>query len=236
MKISISELGERFPDFQVAAVACDGLGIEEGRSEELHDLIAEREEEVRRHWAGISLADIPGIRVWRRAYREFGIKRTSYRSSVERLMKNCVGERALPNVNAFVDIYNIVSLTHVLPLGANDVAFLEGDIAYRYARPGDTFHDLANGGEAIDNPPKDGEVVLADDAKILCRRWNWRQDARSLISGGTTQALVVVEDNGCGGVEAAIDDLVDLLGYFCNGRTAVTKATAEDPALELSWP
>lgn len=236
MRIDISELSERFPDFRVATVLCDGLEVEARRSEELHDLIAEREEEARRHWAGVDLAEIPGIRVWRRAYREFGIKRTSYRSSVERLLKNCLAERALPSINSFVDIYNTVSLTHVLPLGADDVAFVEGDIAYRYARAGDTFLDMANGGEAADNPPKDGEVVLADDAKVLCRRWNWRQDARSLISCGTARALVVIEDNGRGGLDAAVADFRDLVGYFCKGRAAVTVATAEDPIRELSWP
>ena len=34
--------------------------------------------------------------------------------------------------------------------------------------------------------PKAGEVVYADAAHVLCRRWNWRQDARSLITPATT--------------------------------------------------
>ena len=37
-------------------------------------------------WGKTDLADIPGIAAWRQAYRAFGIKRTSYRSSVERLV------------------------------------------------------------------------------------------------------------------------------------------------------
>ncbi len=236
MKIDISELGETFPEFQVAVVMCDGLQIDQRRSEELHDLIAAREEETRRRWVGVDLAEVPGIKVWREAYRRFGIKRTSYRSSVERLLKNCVAERALPNINAFVDIYNTVSLTHVLPLGADDLSFVTGNMSYRYSRDGDTFHDLADDGDPVDNPPKEGEVVLADDEKILCRRWNWRQDARSLISCDTSQAVVVVEDNGCGTSEGAVEDLVDLLGYFCGGRVAVTTASASDPTLDLRRP
>lgn len=238
MRIDISELGERFPDFQVAVVLCDGLTIEEARPEELHEIIAEREEAARLRWAGYEMTDIPGIKVWRDAYKEFGIKRTSYRSSVERLLKNCMSERAMPGVNSFVDLYNAVSLSHVMPLGADDLSLLVGNVSYRYAREGDTFHDMANDGgvDPENDPPKDGEVVLADDEKLLCRRWNWRQDARSLISTDTDRAIIVVEDNGCGGLEDAVDDLIDLVGYFCGGRSAVTTAKAAEPTLDLRWP
>ncbi|ESR27354.1 B3/B4 domain-containing protein [Lutibaculum baratangense] len=236
MNIDISELGEVYPDFRVAAVTCCNLRIDEQRSEELHDVIASREEEVRRRWVGVEMGEIPGIKVWRDAYRRFGIRRGSYRSSVERLLRNCVNERALPPINAFVDVYNVVSLTHVLPAGANDLSCVKGCLCYRYAAKGDTFHDLADSGEPVDNPPNEGEVVLADDEKVLCRRWNWRQDSRSLIQPTTREAVVVIEDNGCGNIEAAVDDLVDLLGYFCRADAAITTATAEDPRLELRQP
>ena len=47
-------------------------------------------------------------------------------------------------------------------------------------RQGDTFLDMAaEAGEDPNDPPKPGEVVYADAAKVLCRRWNWRQDART---------------------------------------------------------
>jgi DNA/RNA-binding domain of Phe-tRNA-synthetase-like protein len=62
----------------------------------------------------MELADIPGVAAWRKAYRAFGIKRTSYRSSVERLMKNALADRPLPEINAFVDAYNaVVTATRV---------------------------------------------------------------------------------------------------------------------------
>ena len=41
--------------------------------------------------------------------------------------------------------------------------------------------------------PKAGEVVYADAAHVLCRRWNWRQDARSLITAATARAVVTVQ-------------------------------------------
>src|SRR5256885_3094490 len=55
-----------------------------------------------------------------------------------------------------------------------------------YAREGDSFVDMAEAGEEPE-APKAGEVVFADAAHVLCRRWNWRQDARSIITPATTR-------------------------------------------------
>ena len=157
---------------------------------------------------------IPGVAAWRRAYRAFGIKKTSYRSSVERLVKNVLAGRALPPINSFVDAYNAVSLAHVMPLGADDLDRVNGDIAFRYSRPGDQFFDMASGEEgapAEPDPPKEGEVVFADAEKILCRRWNWRQDVRSLVTPSTRRAVVTIQLNGAGDLDGAVADLVSLL-------------------------
>ncbi len=86
-------------------------------------------------------------------------------------------------MNAFVDLYNAVSLAHVLPLGADDLDKVTPPLAFRYAREGDSFLDMAEEGEQPE-APKPGEVVYADAAHVLCRRWNWRQDARTLITPG----------------------------------------------------
>src|SRR5204862_7825814 len=140
----------------------------------------------------------------------FGIKQTRYRSSVERLLKNVLAERPLACVNAFVDLYNAVSLAHVLPLGADDLDRVTPPLAFRYAREGDSFVDMAEEGDQPE-APKVGEVVYADAAHVLCRRWNWRQDARSLITPATQRAVVTVQQNGAGDVAGSANDLVDLI-------------------------
>jgi DNA/RNA-binding domain of Phe-tRNA-synthetase-like protein len=237
MQIDISDIAAAFPDFRVAVVVAQDLEIPAERCPALAGLIGEREAAARRRHAGRELSEIEGIAAWRRAYRAFGVKRTSYRSSVERLVKNVLAGRELARINGFVDAYNAVSLAHVMPLGADDLDRVDGDLAFRFARTGDSFVDMAReqGADAND-PPKPGEVVYADAANVLCRRWNWRQDARSLVTPATRCAVVTVQANGWGDLEAAVDDLLALLARFCRARTAVTIASAADPTKTLAVP
>ena len=232
--LSITDIADRFPVFRVAAVVAEDLVIPAQRPAELDRLIGEREAAIRTRYDGMELSSIPGVAAWRSAYRAFGIKRTSYRSSVERLVKNTLAGRALPAINGFVDAYNAVSLTHVLCLGADDLDKVSGDLAFRVARPGDSFIDMgAEEGEDPNDPPKDGEVVYADAEKVLCRRWNWRQDARSVITPATRRAVVTVQANGAGDLDAAVADLVTLTERFCGGRATAAVADAANPVVQL---
>ena len=139
-------------------------------------------------------------------------------------------------IKALVDAYNAVSLAHVMPLGADDLEKVAGDLAFRYSRLGDQFLDMAGGeGESAEtDPPKEGEIVYADGEKILCRRWNWRQDMRSLVTPLTRRAVVTVQSNGVGELESAAADLRDLLKRFAGARTSVTIADRLRPLARLA--
>jgi len=232
MQISIADITNAFPDYRVAFVVAEGLTNAPERPAALDALIAEREAAARVRWGGTELSQIPGIAAWRAAYKGFGIKQTRYRSSVERLVKNVLAGRSLARVNTFVDLYNAVSLAHVLPLGADDLDRVMPPLTFRYAREGDGFVDMAEEGDAPE-APKPGEVVYADAAHILCRRWNWRQDARSLITPQTVRAVVTVQANGTGDVSAGADDLIDLIGKFCTGQARAVVLDRSQKASDL---
>jgi DNA/RNA-binding domain of Phe-tRNA-synthetase-like protein len=233
VQISIADVTSAFPDYRVAFVVAEGLTIAPERSAALDALIAEREAAARARWSGTELSQIPGIAAWRAAYKGFGIKQTRYRSSVERLVKNVLAGRPLARVNAFVDLYNAVSLEHVLPLGADDLDRVTPPLCFRYARDGDSFVDMADADEGGEpEAPKAGEVVYTDAAHVLCRRWNWRQDARSIIRPESRCAVVTVQSNGAGDADVGANDLVDLIMKFCGGtcRIAIldrTRPTAD---------
>jgi len=176
------------------------------------------------------------IQQWRGAYRRFGIKKTSYRNACEALLRRIKRGDGLPRVLPLVDLYNALSIKYRIPVGADDVAALTPPLAFRHSRPGDGFRDLA-GDPDSDDPPKLGEVVLADDSHVLCRRWNWRQDARSRILPTTRDATVVLQtlaDDGTERLTSAAEELAkharDDLGATCTWAIASVDA----PQVEIS--
>jgi DNA/RNA-binding domain of Phe-tRNA-synthetase-like protein len=238
LSASIGEVIPRFPAFRVAFVLAENLRIVEPRSPDLDAVMADREEAARHRWARCELSEVPGIAAWRAAYKGFGIKKTSYRSSVERLVKRVKAGERLPAVNTLVDLYNTVSLAHVFCCGADDLDRIAPPLAFRFSRPGDTFIDMGAGsdaepGAAANDPPKEGEVVYADDRHVLCRRWNWRQDARTGITPATGRALVTVQANGWGDLDEAVADLTALIARFAGGSCRVAVADAATPDVFL---
>jgi DNA/RNA-binding domain of Phe-tRNA-synthetase-like protein len=231
--LSIAEVVARFPDFRVAVVIAEGLAVGE-RDAALEARIARAEADARARWAGVELSAIPGVAAWRTAYRGFGIKKTSYRSSVERLLKRVLAGEPLPRVNALVDLYNMISLDEGLCLGCDDLDKVAGDLAFRFSRPGDSFLDMgAAEGEDPNDPPKEGEVVYADAEKVLCRRWNWRQDARSAVTPQTRRVVLTAQGNGAGDVEAAAARLVEAIARTCGGGARFALADRTRPVVEI---
>lgn len=232
--ISIAALCERFPDFRLALIAARDLTVKPDRSAALERAIEEAQAARRAQWSGVELSAIPAVAAWRTAYRGFGVKKTSYRSSVERLIKRVLAGGELPRVNNLVDLYNCASLSQGLCLGADDLDKTSGDLAFRFSRPGDTFVDMrAEPGEDPNDPPKPGEVVYADSRHVLCRRWNWRQDARTVVSAETRRAVLTVQSNGFGNVEAAADALARGVAAECGGTASVVVLDRTKPVGEF---
>ncbi len=232
--LTIDELTGVFPDFRVAVILATDLSVSAERPAALDAELLAREEACRATHAGLELSAIQGVAAWRAAYKGFGIKKTSYRSSVERLIKRVMAGERLPAINAFVDVYNAVSLSHGFCVGADDLDRIAPPVAFRYAREGDTFLDMgAEAGEDPNDPPKPGEVVLADSRHVLCRRWNWRQDMRSAISTSTSRALITIQSNGWGDLDAAVADLSTLLIRTCGARISVATADRMHPVVTL---
>ncbi len=223
--LSIAEIAERFPQFRVALVVAEGIHVEAVRTAMLAADISAIEADCRARWGATELSAVPGVAAWRAAYKGFGIKRTSYRSSVERLIKRVLAGGALPEVNGLVDLYNAVSLASALCLGCDDLDAIEGDLDFRFSRESDTFLDMGvEPGEDPNDPPKVGEVVYADARHVLCRRWNWRQDSRSAVSAQTRRAALTVQSNGFGDVEAAAARLAALIERECGGQCRIVVA------------
>ena len=135
-QLSIEELGDRFPDFRVAFLFAEPLRIAPRRSAALASAIAAAEADCRRRWGGVEFSAIPAVGAWRAAYKGFGIKRTSYRSSAERLIKRVLAGQPLPEINVLVDLYNMVSLETGLCLGCDDLDKTSSRAPSSFGSPG----------------------------------------------------------------------------------------------------
>ena len=151
--------------------------------------------------------DLDEIALWREAFASFGVKPRVARSSVEALLRRCaVG---LPRIEPLTDLYNAVSVQHLVPIGGEDLDGYDGPPHLVVADGTETFDTVADGQPVVQHADA-GEVVWRDDTGATCRRWNWRQGTRTRLSPATTRALFIIDGLGEGAtdrVTAAADAL-----------------------------
>ncbi len=202
----------RFPDYTALVLYAEDLTNGPSDAQSTAALRA-AEQEQRAAFAGHKAAEHPHIQAWRAVYGAFGAKPSKYRCSVEALLARTLNGQDLPAINRIVDLYNAVSLRHVLPVGGEDWERLDGDLILTEASGTEPFVTL-EAGEEVTTYPEVGEVIWADRLGVTCRRWNWRQGRRTLLTTETSQAYFVLdrlapytED----ALVAAGDELVNLL-------------------------
>jgi DNA/RNA-binding domain of Phe-tRNA-synthetase-like protein len=167
------------PDFVALSVVVTG-----GRNGLGQDLAAG--EVARPAWAEDHLA------AWRDAYKAFGSKPQRTPCSAEALWRRLERDGALTAINAVVDLYNAVSLRYAVPVGGEDLAAYQGVPRLVRAR-GDEVFQATREGQPIDEIVDRGEVVWRDDVGVTCRRWNWRQTARTRITAASTDMWFIIE-------------------------------------------
>ena len=135
-----------------------------------------------------------------------------------------------------MDLYNAVSLRHVVPIGGEDLAAVDGDVALRFAGQGEPAVRLLGEAPPELARPKPGEVIYADRAGALCRRWNWKEADRTKLTEATTAGFLVVEalppvDRPL--LDTALADLAALIAAHCGGTTRTAILDRAAPATEF---
>jgi DNA/RNA-binding domain of Phe-tRNA-synthetase-like protein len=207
------------PDYRAVLLTADGLrgGAGHAASERI---LRDAEETARRLLDGRSPEQLPHPAAWRDAYRAFGAKPQRTRPSVEALLRRLEPD-GLPRIDRITDVYNAVSVAHLLPIGGEDRAAYVGSPRLVRAGGSEPF-DTTAGGEPVVEHPEAGEVVWCDDDGVTCRRWNWRQGTRTRITTDTRSAVFILDaldpltDDE---VDAAADALTDALLAVSPGVT-----------------
>lgn len=84
----------------------------------------------------------PQVEAVRRAYKALGKDPARYRGSAEALLRRIVAGKGFPQINAVVDVINVVSVESRLPVGLYDLAHLVGGIVFRAGRAGETYKGI----------------------------------------------------------------------------------------------
>lgn len=216
MKLAIDQVVlDQFPSAKIGVVIAKDID-NTGTHEEIAVLLREEEKRIRNNFATETLSQHPKINCWRRAYSAFGCKGGEYKSSVEALYRRIIKGGALRTINPLVDIYNYISLKHIIPVGGEDLEKIEGDIHLAIAGNNESPVKLL-GDEETKVPPA-GEVIYKDDVSAVCRRWNWREADRTKLFESTTSAILVIDGVDPltrEEIETALDEFERLLNKYC---------------------
>ena len=233
MKFKIdSKILEQFPGLNIGIVVAKGIN-NAAIKDEIMDLIREESKTIRENFNKETLSANPRIGAWRKAYSSFGAKPKKYKCSVENLYRMILEGIELRHINKIVDIYNYISIKHMIPVGGDDIDKVDGDITLKFALGNEPFIKLNS--QEIENP-KEGEIVYTDSKEVLCRRWNWRECDKSKMTEDTKNVTLAVEGlppvtNE--EVKTILKELSELVQNFCGGEIKTFVLDNAMPEVEI---
>ncbi|WP_405392394.1 phenylalanine--tRNA ligase beta subunit-related protein [Streptomyces sp. NBC_01102] len=170
----------------------------------------------------------PHVAAWREAYAAFGAKPSRTRNSAEALARRALTDAGLPRINRLVDLYNAISVAHLIPVGGEDTDHIKGAMRLVRATGQEPFPTAAGGADVVEHP-EPGEVVWCDDEAVTCRRWNWRQGVRTRLTEESVNAVFLLEGLAPatpGELEAAATELAESLEKLSPGARITLHAPA----------
>jgi DNA/RNA-binding domain of Phe-tRNA-synthetase-like protein len=156
--------------------------------------------------------EAPQILATRAGYKALGKDPARYRGSAEALLRRVIAGKGLPQINAVVDVINLVSVESRLPIGLYDLAHVSGDIVFRAGRAGETYKGIGKYDLNLEGLP-----VFCD---ALGPHGSPTSDSeRTMVTGETQQVLgTIISFGGTDGLERWAQRMVELLQRYASAR------------------
>lgn len=224
---------EQYPDLILGVVILHEID-NQGDNPEIANLLRNAEASAMGNLGNTPLIEQTFIASWREAYRKFGAKPKDYSSSIENLLRRILKGEKLRHINKLVDLYNIISLEYLVPVGGEDLAKINGDILLTFA--GEDESPIVLLGEQDARPPYQGEVIYKDDIGTICRRWNWKEADRTKLTEETKNAFIVIEglppvDRDK--IQKSVTDLAEIIEKYCKGHISTVVLDKSTPQTKL---
>jgi hypothetical protein len=152
---------------------------------------------------------------------------------MEALVRRVLKREPLPAISKIVDLGNLVSIRHLVPIGAHAIDHLTTDMDLRLATGEESFEPF---GADLCEHPNPGEIIFAEGQIVLTRRWTWRQSKQTLILPETTavefniDALPPVTNAE---IETIFGEIMSLMKTYCSGELRCGVLSRENPSLDL---
>jgi lysyl-tRNA synthetase class 2 len=216
--IVAEEIKAAFPSLRIAILLArdiNNLGVDQ----ELQQLKDDAARRMRADYDYDSLGQLPEIEAWRDAYRSFGVKPKDSRPTAEAFLRRLIKGEEFPTISKAVDSYLVTETEYFLPVGGYDLGTISGDICLRFSAGDEEFTPLGARATEVTRP---GEVVYSDDARILTRKWNYRDCDNCKVTEQST-AIGLFSEAPFGNVATSklndsIKRMADLIGKYCGGN------------------
>lgn len=202
------------------------IGILEAENVELKPLPAEfkleRDAVTQRmigRFAGKQPSDIPGVAETRTLFHKLGVDPTKTRPSSEALLRRVLQGKGMPEVNVAVDVCNLCSLEHQLPLGLYDRDKIHGSIDVRLGANGEGYPGIRKQRVNLSN-----RLLLSDDEGPFGAPTS--DSAHTSVGSKTKNLLVVVfcpPERAGGDLSTLLEQLADRLGRYCRGNVVAAR-------------
>jgi DNA/RNA-binding domain of Phe-tRNA-synthetase-like protein len=211
MRVSMDEaLKKKCPR---TALGCVTARVESGPAPaELSAEMQARGAEILRLPEPRAALESPNITATRTAYKALGKDPARYRGSAEALLRRVIAGKGLPQINAVVDVINLVSVESRLPIGLYDLAHVSGDIFFRAGRAGETYKGIGKYDLNLEGLP-----VFCD---ALGPHGSPTSDSeRTMVTAGTKQVVAaIISFGGNDPLEHWAQRMVALLERYASAR------------------
>ena len=217
MKITIdAQLKAKCPR---TALACVTAQVEVGAAPlNLLCEMRELEEEILHLPEPRAVLESPQILATRAAYRALGKDPARYRGSAEALLRRVIAGKGLPQINAVVDVINLVSAESRLPIGLYDLAQVNGDVVFRTGRAGETYKGIGKYDLNLEGLPLFADATGPHGSATS-------DSERTMVTQQTKQVLAIIVDfAGSEGIEKWSKRLAGLLEEHAAGHHCEVKA------------
>lgn len=175
-----------------------------------------REEEILRLAEPRAVLEAAQVLATRAGYKALGKDPARYRGSAEALLRRVIAGKGLPQINAVVDVINLVSVESRLPVGLYDLAVVSGDIVFRAGLAGETYKGIGKYDLNLEGMPLFADATGPHGSATS-------DSERTMVTAATKEIVaLIVSFSGAADLERWTRRLAELLTLYAAGRNEKT--------------